>query len=145
MSVPAFVRWFGAGHLFERFEDEVYDGKRTLPEALWKAHSASLLGCPSLQICDLTDPQTLAALIVDYAALMNEKLEIPQEWGLAIQKHPLKFQGIKYKSRFNDRICLGIFDQDEIRSQLRIVRSLGPLEQHDPAGGWLDEYRIQLY
>lgn len=131
--------------LFERFGDEVYDGKKSMPESLWKAHGVSLLRCPSLHVCDLTNPRTLTAMMVDYTALMNEKLEIPQEWGLAIQKHPANFQGIKYKSRFNGRTCLVIFDRDGISTQVRVGKAIGPLEHHDPAVEWIADHQVCLY
>jgi hypothetical protein len=131
--------------LFERFGDETYDGKMTLPESLWKAHSVSLLRCPILRMCDLTNPRTLAALRVEYTALMNEKLRLPQAWGLAIQRHPNNFQGIKYKSRFNGRTCLVIFDRDDIARQISVKSASPPLDQHDSAVDWMAEHKIRLY
>ncbi len=131
--------------LFERFGDEVYDRAKSMPESLWKCHCATMVRCPPLQICDLTNPKTLAALRVDYTALMSEKLSIPQEWGLAIQRHPSHFQGIKYKSRFNGRNCLVIFDRDDIAKRIHADRALGPLEDCDPAVDWIAEHKICLY
>ena len=131
--------------LFERFGDEVYNGKMAMPESLWKAHSVSLLRCPALHICDLTNPRTLASLRVDYTSLMNEKLDIPQDWGFAIQRHPSNFQGIKYRSRFNGRACLVIFERDGIESRVRLEEGIGALEHHDPAVDWIMDHKVRLY
>jgi len=130
--------------LFERFGDEAYDGAQTLPQSLWNAHSVSLLQVPEISVCDLTKPETLSALRVDLTALMNEKLDIPQEWGLAIQKHPSNFQGIKYKSRFNDRACLAVFQRDDIKKSMP-ASVLGVLSSLNEAADWLDKHRVRLY
>lgn len=130
--------------LFERFGDEMYDGQMTLPESLWNAHSVSLLRCPALRACDLTNAATLAALRVEHTSLMNEKLDIPQAWGLAIQNHPANMQAIKYQSRFNGRPCLVIFDRDNIQSAVR-VEATCPLETHEPAVNWMAANKICLY
>jgi hypothetical protein len=75
---------------------------------------------------------------------MNEKLEIPQAWGLAIQKHPLQFQGLKYKSRFNDCSCLALFNRNGIERSLTdtVLETLSGLKE---AVDWLDKYRVSLY
>lgn len=130
--------------LFERFGDEIYDGAKTLPLSLWNAHSISWLEVPEIRVCDLTQPETLSALAVDITALVNEKLDIPQAWGLAIQQHPLNFKGIKYKSRFNDRACLALFQRDGIEDSLSVT-PLGTLSSIDEAGDWLDKHRVRLY
>lgn len=130
--------------LFERFGDEAYDGAMTLAQSLWNAYSVSRIRVPEIRICDLTKPETLSALRVDLTALTNEKLAIPQEWGLAIQKHPSNFQGIKFKSRFNDRTCLTVFRRDNIESYISDT-VLGPLSALDDAADWLDKHRVRLY
>lgn len=130
--------------LFERFGDEAYDGAKTLSQSLWNAHSVSLLQVPPICLCDLTKPETLSALRVDLMALMNEKLEVPQQWGLALQKHPSNFQGIKYKSRFNDRACLAVFQRDSLENSMP-DSALGALPALDDAADWLDQHRVWLY
>ena len=130
--------------LFERFGDETYDSAKALPQSLWDAHSVSLLQVPEICLCDLTKPETLSALRVDLTALMNEKLDVPQEWGVAIQKHPSNFQGIKYKSRFNDRACLAVFQRDGLEKSMP-DSALGALSAVDEAADWLDKHRVRLY
>jgi hypothetical protein len=130
--------------LFERFGDEAYDGAKTLPQSLWNAHSVSLLQVPEICVCDLTKPGTLSALRVDLTALMNDKLDVPQEWGLAIQEHPSNFQGIKYKRQFNDRACLAVFQRDGIEKSIP-DSVLGALSSLNEAANWLDKHRVRLY
>ncbi len=130
--------------LFERFGNEAYDGAKTLPQSLWKAHSVSLFQVPAMCVCDLTKPETLSALRVDLTALMNEKLDVPQKWGLVIQKHPSNFQGIKYKSRFNDRACLAVFQRDGVEKSMP-DSALGAISALDEAADWLDRHRVRLY
>jgi hypothetical protein len=130
--------------LFERFGDEIYDSELALPQSLWSAHSLATVKIPEIVVCDLTRPQTLSALKVDLTALVNENLEIPQAWGLAIQKHPAKFQGIKYKSRFNDKACLAVFRRDDIAGQIS-GSVAGALSTQDEAVDWLARHRVKLY
>jgi RES domain len=130
--------------LFERFGDEVYDRQKSLAKSLWDACGVSTIQMPEIHVCDLTKPETLSALRVDLTALTNEKLTIPQEWGLAIQRHPANFQGIKFESRFNDRACLALFGRNGIEKCLRET-PLGPLSSHDAAGVWLDKHKVRLY
>jgi len=120
------------------------DGAKALPQSLWDAHSVSLLQVPEICLCDLTKPETLSALRVDLTALMNEKLDVPQEWGVAIQKHPSNFQGIKYKSRFNDRACLAVFQRDGLEKSMP-DSALGALSAVDEAADWLNKHRVRLY
>lgn len=130
--------------LFERFGDEIYDNAKSLPGSLWNAYSASMVQVPETTVCDLTKPETLSALRVDLSALMNDNLDLPKAWGLAIQRHSRNFQGLKYKSRFNDRTCLVLFQRDSIQSTLAET-SLGPLSALDEAVDWLDKHRVNLY
>jgi hypothetical protein len=130
--------------LFERFGDEAYDQQKTLAKSIWTAYSASIIRVPALHVCDLTKARTLSALLVDLTALTNEKLAIPQAWGLAIQGHPANFQGIKFKSRFNDRPCLALFQRDRIENHLT-ESVLSELSSYDAAVDWLDKHKISLY
>src|SRR5436190_495130 len=87
--------------LFERFGDKTYEDEKAVAQSIWNLHSVSEIQVPELHVCDLTKAKTLSAARVDLTALMHHELAIPQEWGLAIQRHPASFQGIKFKSRFN--------------------------------------------
>jgi len=130
--------------LFERFGDVAYDKKRVVPQSLWEAHGISWVEVPTLQICDLANPKTLSVIMADLSALMHQDLACPQAWGLAIQKHPANFQGIRFKSRFNGKPCLAIFARDALKAQLR-EGLLGSLSKVDAAVDWLDKYRVSLY
>ncbi len=130
--------------LFERFADKAYDRQRTIARSLWAAHSVTRIWLPELHVCDLTSARTLTVLMADLSALLDYDVATPQQWGLAIQCHPAHFQGIKYKSRFNGRACLALFQRDQIERRLRETPLEGLLT-NDAAAEWLDRYRICLY
>ncbi len=130
--------------LFERFGDEIYDQKRAIAKSLWQAHSVSTVRIPEIHVCDLTNAKTLSALMVDLSALMHPELKTPQAWGQAIQRHPANFQGIKFKSRFNHKVCLALFQRDGIEKQIRET-ALGALAINDAAADWLHNHKVSLY
>jgi hypothetical protein len=130
--------------LFERFGEVMYDQKNAVAKALWRAYCVSMISVPAIQVCDLTNSQTLSALRVDLGALMHHDLKTPQQWGLAIQRHPANFQAIKFKSRFNDEACLALFHRDGLESQLRETL-LGPLTGTEAAADWLHANKVSLY
>ena len=99
---------------------------------------------PEICVCDLTKPETLTALRAGLTAPLSEKLDVPQQWGLAIQKHPSNFQGIKYKSRLNDRAGLAVFQQDGIEKSMP-GSLLGALCALEEAADWLDKHQVRLY
>jgi len=80
---------------------------------------------------------------VDLASLTSYDLSIPQAWGLAIQRHPANFEGIKFKSRFTNRPCLALFERYNIKSSLS-EKLVGSLSEIEPALAWLDKFKIQL-
>jgi len=129
--------------LWEAFGDAVFDDGHALPKTQWDDLVTSLIHVPGLHLCDLSKTSTRGALTVDLAALMNEDLGVPQQWGLAIQMHPSQVPAIKYRSRFTGHACLAIFDRGGIRGQLRET-SLGSLSQFDPALTWLTKHQVTL-
>jgi hypothetical protein len=80
---------------------------------------------------------------VDKSSLLDDDLSIPQEWGLALQKHPAGFEAIKYSSRFVDQPCLALLDRGSMKSQLK-VKLLGGLENLAAAVDWLHERKAAL-
>jgi hypothetical protein len=112
--------------------------------SLWQAHSITALRIPAIHICDLTNSKTLSALRADISALMHYDLSIPQQWGLAIQRHPANFQGIKFKSRFNGKICLALFARDNIEKKPKETSSETLLDS-DQAADWLHGHKVRLY
>ncbi|MGD0412978.1 MAG: RES family NAD+ phosphorylase [Verrucomicrobiota bacterium] len=129
--------------LWEVFGDAVFDNGRALPKTQWDDLAISWVHVPDLHLCDLSKTTTRGALAVDLAALMNDDLDVPQEWSLAIQMHPAQVPAVKFKSRFTGNACLAIFDRGEIRRQLRET-SLGLLSQFDPALTWLTKHQVTL-
>jgi hypothetical protein len=130
--------------LFERFGDLAYDNKRAIPQSIWYAHSLSLISVPDLIICDLTSPRTLSSLMVDLSALMHTTMDAPQEWGLALQRHPENFQGLKFRSRFNGKACLALFQRDGLEKRLK-EKHLNTLPNNDDAVDWLAKHEVGLY
>jgi len=129
--------------LWEVFGDAVFDHGRALPKTQWDDLMVSTIDVPQLHLCDLSRTTTRSALTVDLAALMKDDLRVPQAWGLAIQRHPSQVPAVKYRSRFTGNACLAIFDRAGIRRRLR-ERSLGTLNQFDPALTWLTQHRVTL-
>src|SRR5258708_15244252 len=130
--------------LFERFGDKAYDRQKAVAQSLWSAHSVSAIRVPELHVCDLTKAKTLSAMMVDLSSLMHNDVVVPQEWGFAIQRHPANFQAIKFKSRFNGKACLAVFQRGgvEKRLQEKVVRTL---VNDDAAVDWLDKHKVGLY
>jgi len=130
--------------LFERFGDLAYDHNRAVPQSIWSAHSLSLLRVPGLVVCDLTSPRMLSALTVDLSALMHTTFDAPQEWGLALQRHPANFQGLKFRSRFNGKVCLALFRRDGLEKRVK-EKKLNTLPNDDAAVDWLAKHKVSLY
>jgi RES domain len=129
--------------LWEIFGDAVFDNERALAKSQWDDLTVSTIDVPSLHVCDLSKTTTRGALSVDLAALMKDDLNVPQAWGLAIQRHPSQVPAIKFKARFAGNACLAIFDRTGISRRLR-ERSLGFLSQVDPALDWLTKHQVSL-
>jgi len=129
--------------LWEIFGDAVFDNGRVLPKTQWDNLLISTIDTPLLHLCDLSKTTTRGALTVDLTALMNDNLGVPQEWGLAIQRHPSQVPAIKFRSRFTGHACLAIFDRGGIRIRLREER-LSRLNRFDPALNWLTRYEVSL-
>jgi RES domain len=130
--------------LFERFGDRAYDNQKAINESRWNSHRISTIQVPGLHVCDLTNAKTLSTLMVDLSALMHNEIATPQEWGLAIQRHPANFQAIKFKSRFNGKACLALFQRDGIENRLHEIPGAN-LADDDAAEDWLDKHKVSLY
>ena len=103
----------------------------------------SQITIPGLKVCAISTEKTRDAMSVDKASLLAADLNIPQEWGLAVQRHPAGFQAIKYSSRFVDQPCLALFDRGGLKSQLE-GELLGDLEHLDDAVNWLHDRKAAL-
>jgi hypothetical protein len=122
----------------------LYDRALALAFSLWQAHSITAIRVPAIHVCDLTNAKTLSALRADLSALMHNDIKTPQEWGLAIQRHPANFQGIRFKSRFNGKMCLALFKRDNVEKKLK--ETVGKsLVDSDEATDWLHKHKVSLY
>ena len=129
--------------LWEVFGDDVFQGSRTIAASKWAERCVSQITVPELRVCAISTERTREAMAVDKSSLLDDDLSIPQEWGLALQKHPAGFEAIKYTSRFVDQPCLALFDRGGLKSQLK-VKLLGELENLDAAVDWLHERKAAL-
>jgi hypothetical protein len=130
--------------LFERFGDGSYDQQKVIAQSLWHGHSVSKITIPDTNICDLTHGKTLSAAMVDLAALMHPDISVPQQWGLAIQRHPAGFQGIAFRSRFDGNKCLALFKRDGMEEHWR-EKLQASLDDHEAAVSWLSKHQVSLY
>lgn len=124
--------------LWEVFGDDVFQGGRTIAISKWAGRCLSQITVPALGVCAVSTERTRDAMGVDKSSLLDDDLSVPQEWGLALQRHPARFAAIKYTSRFVDQPCLALFDRGGLKSKLE-AKVLGNLQDLDAAVDWLDE------
>lgn len=129
--------------LWEVFGDDVFQGGRTIALSKWNGRCLSQIKAPELRACAVSAGKTRDAMGVDKSSLLDEDLAFPQEWGLAVQRHPAGFEAIKYTSRFVDHPCLALFDRGGLISKLE-VELLGDLENLGAAVDWLNERKAAL-
>lgn len=82
-----------------------------------------------LRLCDLADPGTRLATGLDSGALYATELAIPRAWAERIARHPARFDGIRYRSRHTDEICLVLWEREDESGT-----SLSERLRFDPAG-----------
>jgi hypothetical protein len=129
--------------LWEVFGDDIFQGKRVISSAKWAGCHLSQIVVPELAVCAVSLQRTRDAMSVDKASLLATDFTVPQAWGLAIQRHPAGFEGVKYSSRFVDQPCLALFDRGRLQTRLKVT-PLGPLLNLDAAADWLDERNAAL-
>lgn len=129
--------------LWEVFGDDVFQSDCTIAISKWTGRCVSQITVPELKVCAISTERTREAMSVDKSSLLDDDLSIPQDWGLAVQKHPAGFEAIKYTSRFVDQPCLALFDRGGLKSKLK-VKLLGELENLDAAVDWLHERKAAL-
>ncbi len=67
----------------------------------------------SLRLCDLTDSDTRLAVGIESGSLYSTDLAVPQLWAERIARHPAHFDGICYRSRHTDELCLVLWTRPE--------------------------------
>jgi RES domain-containing protein len=82
---------------------KLYSIAKSDAEALRFLQSGPL---PSLTLCDLTDSETRQRVGIDSATLYTTDLSVPQGWAEVLARHPRNFDGILYRSRHTDRLCI---------------------------------------
>lgn len=129
--------------LWEYFGDDIFNNRHVISAARWHGCSISRILVPPLKVCAVNLEPTRHALGVDKASLMAADISIPQQWGLAVQQHPIRFGGLKYSSRFVNQPCLALFDRGGMAARLQVTL-LGELSGLDAAVNWLDEHEAAL-
>lgn len=129
--------------LWEYFGDDVFGGRHVISAAKWNGCSLSRIHVPQLKACAISLEATRNALGVDKASLLATDFSVPQEWALAVQKHPAAFEAIKYSSRFIDKPCLALFARGGAAARFQETL-LGELKSLDDAVDWLDEHKAAL-
>lgn len=130
--------------LWEYFGDDIFGGRHVISAAKWNGCGISQIRIPQLKVCAVNLEPTRNAMVVDKASLLAADLSVPQEWGLAVQRHPAAFEALKYSSRFIDRQpCLALFDRGGMAARLQATL-LGNLNDLDAAADWLDENKVAL-
>jgi hypothetical protein len=61
---------------------------------------------PALKLCDLTHADVRMSLGLEAGTLYSPDLQLPQTWAERIALHPQRFDGIIYRSRLTDELCL---------------------------------------
>jgi hypothetical protein len=129
--------------LWERFGDDILNVDARVSESLWRTRELSRVQVPELRLCDLTDELTRSRAKVDVSALVHTALSAPKAWGLAIQQHPASFDGLRYRSRFDNQPCVALFDRGPLAANLREIPVVD-LPSSVEAEDFLDQHRIAL-
>lgn len=129
--------------IWERFGDDILNVDARVSLALWTSRALSRVTVPTLRLCDLTDELTRSRAKVDVSALTHTDLSVPQAWGLAIQQHPANFDGLRYRSRFDNQPCITLFERAPLVPQLREALA-GALADAAEADAFVTQHTISL-
>lgn len=130
--------------LWEVFGDAILDPGSVISSARWMKQRVSRVHSSAIfRLCDLTDQKTRTALKVDLSALKHTDLDVPQAWGLAIQKHPDNVDGFLYQSRFSGETCIVLFDRPGLAAKLNST-VVGDLADLDEGNQFLDDNEVAL-
>jgi len=130
--------------LWECFGDAILDKGSKITRVLWQSRMVSRITFASPpRICDLTSLSVRRTLGIDLSAMKHTELDVPQAWGLAIQNHPDKVDGLRYFSRFTGNPCVALFERPGLASQLRET-PVSLLAELDTADNFLDANSIAL-
>jgi len=75
---------------------------------------------PALNLCDLTDAAVKLATGIDSATLYSTDLAVPQGWAECVARHPQKFDGILYRSRHTEGLCIVAWNRPDRRLELEM-------------------------
>lgn len=129
--------------IWERFGDDILNVDARVSEGLWRTRALSRVQVPALRLCDLTDELTRSRAKVDVSALTHTDLSVPKAWGLAIQQHPVNFDGLRYRSRFDNQPCIALFERAPLVPQLREIL-IGALADTAEADAFATQHNISL-
>ncbi len=103
----------------ELYGDRLYAAKHAgrlmiLPESELNRRIFIRVQTDSLRVCDLTQKGGGTKLHFDAGTLWTSNLEYPQKFAEAIYHHPAQVDGIRYKSRHTDEICLVVWNRRDV-------------------------------
>ena len=79
---------------------------------------------PALKICNVTDIDVREKLGIESGTFYAPSLVLPRTWAERVARHPKNFDGIFYRSRLTDEMCLVIWNRPggrDIEPDLKFV------------------------
>jgi RES domain len=128
--------------LWECFGDEILNHS-AIAKVDWGKRLSKIAWAIPLKVCDLTLLSVRRTLGLDLSAMKHTELDVPQAWGLAIQNHPAKVDGLRYLSRFTGSPCIALFECPGLAARLRETR-VSLLAELDTADDFLNANSIAL-
>lgn len=103
----------------ELYGDRLYAARHAgrqmiLPESELNRRVFVTIQTDSLRICDLMQKGSGSKLHLDAGTLWASNFEYPQKFAEAIYNHPAQVDGIRYKSRHTDEICLVVWNRRNV-------------------------------
>ena len=77
-----------------------------------QSHFLRLEKLPALRLCDVTDADVREKIRIDSGSFYATDLKLPQTWAERIARHPARFDGIQYRSRLTDDLCLVLWQRE---------------------------------
>lgn len=85
-----------------------------LPETELNRRVFVAIRTESLRLCDLVRKGGGSKLHLDTGTLWASDFEYPQKFAEAIYHHPAKVDGLRYRSRHTDEICLAVWSRRDV-------------------------------
>jgi hypothetical protein len=94
----------------EKWGDRFYGSRKlgvfTIPRMLAATGEFLTTPLPALTVCDWTDPQVRLAIGIEGGTQNATDIALPRLWAERVARHPAKYDGILYRSRHTDQLCV---------------------------------------